>query len=76
MLAMVEDTEYDVPGQDSVLINIVNNNGEDRIIEGHKHDRVLINIVNSNRVDVTIKGHKQDRVLINIVNNNGEYMII
>ena len=77
--------------QDSVLINIVNSNGEDMLIKGHRQDRVLITIVNSSGEDMTIKGKEQDRILIshgegviieqdsvlnNIVNSTGENVII
>jgi hypothetical protein len=50
--------------QDRVLISIVNNNGEDMIIKGHKQDRVFNNIVNSTGEDMIIESHKQDSVLI------------
>ena len=42
-----ESLPVDMILQDSVLINIVNSNGEDMLIKGHRQDRVLITIVNS-----------------------------
>ena len=62
--------------QDSVLVTIVNSNGEDVFIKGHKQGRVLFNIVTSNREDLFIKGHKQVWVCVNTVTSNREDVII
>ena len=59
--------------QDSVLVTIVNSNGEDVFIKGHKQGRVRVNTVTSNREDVIIK---QDRVLNKIMNSTGEDVVI